>query len=112
MSRKTRMLSTLALVGLGTLLLAPTSALAHERRPIGQGKYDATVGWDVEPAFSGQKNAASIRIAKAGTNPAVPVEGVQTTLKVQIRQGAQTKEFPLRSVFGQAGYYVADIVPD
>jgi hypothetical protein len=93
------------------LLIAPSSALAHERRTIGDGKYDVVVGWDVEPAYLGLKNAASIRISQAGSNPAVPVEGADKTLKVQIRQGASTKEFPLRAVFGQAGYYVADIVP-
>jgi len=93
------------------LLIAPTGALAHERRTIGNGKYDVVVGWDAEPAFVGQKNAASIRISQAGSNPAVPVTGAEKTLKVQIRQGATTRDFPLRSVFGQNGYYVADIVP-
>jgi hypothetical protein len=39
------------------------------------------------------------------------VTGAETTLKVQIRQGAQTRLFDLRAVFGQPGYYVADIVP-
>jgi hypothetical protein len=41
----------------------------------------------------------------------VPVEGVEKTLRVQIRQGSDVREFPLRSVFGQKGYYVAHIVP-
>jgi hypothetical protein len=95
----------LVLVGL------PATALAHERRTLAGGKYDVVVGWDVEPAYQGQKNGASIRISQAGSNPAVPVAGAEKTLKVQIRQGAQTKEFPLRAVFGQAGYYVADILP-
>jgi hypothetical protein len=93
------------------LLLLPSSALAHERRTIGNGKYDVVVGWDVEPAYQGLKNAASIRISQAGSNPAVPIQGVERTLRVQIRQGASTKEFPLRAVFGQQGYYVADILP-
>jgi hypothetical protein len=93
------------------LLSVPTSALAHERRTIANGKYDVVVGWDVEPAYSNFKNAASIRITQAGSNPAVPVTGAEQTLKVQIRQGATTREFDLRSVFGQQGYYVADIVP-
>jgi hypothetical protein len=99
------------LIALLALLAVPTTALAHERRTIGNGKYDVTVGWDAEPAYVGLKNGASIRIAQAGSNPAVPVEGADKTLKVQIRQGATTKEFPLRAVFGQPGYYVADIVP-
>jgi hypothetical protein len=104
-----------ALIGaalLPTLLaLLPATALAHERRTIGNGKYDVVVGWDVEPAYQDMKNGASIRIAQANTNPAVPVQGAEKTLKVQIRQGAQNKEFPLRAVFGQQGYYVADIIP-
>jgi hypothetical protein len=86
-------------------------ALAHERRALGAGKYDVVVGWEVEPAYVGEKNAASIRISKAGTNPAEPVTGVEQTLKVDIRQGAQSKSFDLRAVFGQPGYYVADIIP-
>jgi hypothetical protein len=93
------------------VLLAPTTSLAHERRAIGGGKYDVVVGWDTEPAFVNQHNAAGIRISRAGTNPAEPVTGAEKTLQVQIRQGAQTRQFPLRAVFGQPGYYVADVVP-
>ncbi len=100
-------------VALVALLLAlPGTALAHERRTIASGKYDVVVGWDVEPAYLGQKNAASIRISQAGSNPAVPVTGAEKTLKLQIKQGASAQEFPLRAVFGQNGYYVADIIPE
>jgi hypothetical protein len=109
----TRFRSTLVFSVLLVLVLValPATALAHERRTIAGGKYDVVVGWDVEPAYEGQKNGASIRISQAGSTPAVPVEGADKTLKVQIRQGAQTKEFALRAVFGQAGYYVSDILP-
>jgi len=93
------------------LLSAPSVSLAHERRVVGAGKYDVVVGWEVEPAYVGEKNAASIRISRAGTNPAEPVTGVEKTLKVDIRQGAQTRTFDLRAVFGQPGYYTADIIP-
>jgi hypothetical protein len=89
----------------------PSAALAHERRTLGAGKYDVVVGWEVEPAYVGEKNAASIRISRAGTNPAEPVTGVEKTLKVDLRQGAQTGTFDLRAVFGQPGYYVADVIP-
>src|ERR687886_2140318 len=106
---KIKFLRPAALLAAVTLL--PTGAFAHEHRTIANGKYDVTVGWDVEPAYQGQKNAASIRISEAGSNPAVPVEGAEKTLKVRIRQGATTREFPLRSVFGQKGYYVADMLP-
>jgi hypothetical protein len=50
-------------------LLVPTSAFAHERRTIGNGKYDVVVGWDVEPAYQGLKNAASIRISQGRVEP-------------------------------------------
>jgi hypothetical protein len=93
------------------VVLQPPAAFAHERRTIGSGQYDVVVGWDVEPAYQGTKNAATIRISQAGSDPAMPVQGADKTLKVQIRQGATTREFPLRAVFGQQGYYVADLVP-
>jgi len=89
----------------------PSSALAHERRTIGTGKYDVVVGWDAEPPFVGQKNTAAIRISRAGTNPAEPVIGADKTLKIDIRQGAATRSFALHAIFGQPGYYGADIVP-
>jgi hypothetical protein len=109
--RRNRLWAVAPLLLLIAAFSVPTSAFAHERRTIAQGKYDVVVGWDVEPAFQGLKNAASIRISQAGSNPALPIQGAEKTLKVQIRQGASTKEFPLRAVFGQQGYYVADIVP-
>jgi hypothetical protein len=106
-----RVLAIGSLAVLGALFLAPSLSIAHERRTIGAGKYDVVVGWDTEPAYVSQKNAASIRISKAGTNPAEPVTGADKTLKVEIRQGAQTRSFALRAAFGQPGYYLADIVP-
>jgi hypothetical protein len=108
---KTRIAAIVSVAMLMALLIAPSVTFAHERRTIANGKYDVVVGWDVEPAYVNQKNAASIRISKAGTNPAEPVAGAEKTLKVDIRQGAQTKTFDLRAVFGQPGYYVADILP-
>jgi hypothetical protein len=105
----TRLLPVVALVAAFALL--PGSALAQERRAIGNGTVDVVIGWDVEPAYEGMKNAASIRISQGGSDPPVPITGAEKTLKVQMRQGAATKEFPLRAVFGQQGYYVADIVP-
>jgi hypothetical protein len=106
---KTRLI---AAMGGGLLLMAvamPGTALAHERRTIGNGKYDVVVGWSVEPAYVGMKNGATIRIMNAGTT--TPVTGADKTLKLAIRQGASTQAFPLEAVFGQDGSYSADIVP-
>jgi hypothetical protein len=109
--RPQRLIAVGSFAVLCALLAAPSIALAHERRAIAGGKYDVVVGWDTEPPFVGQKNAASIRISRAGTNPAEPVTGLENSLKVEIRQGAQTKAFSVRAVFGQPGYYAADLLP-
>ena len=67
------------------------------------------VGWDSEPAFQNQLNAASFRITtKDGDKP---VEGLDKTLKASIAfGGGQPKEFPLEAVFGQPGLYVAHVM--
>jgi hypothetical protein len=106
-----RLMAIGSLAVLCALLIAPSMSFAHERRTIGAGKYDVVVGWDTEPAYVNEKNAASIRISRPGTNPAEPVTGAEKTLRVEIRQGAQTRSFALRAAFGQPGYYLADIVP-
>lgn len=100
-----------AIAVLAALVGGPSISLAHERRTLAGGKYEVVVGWDTEPAYVNQRNAAGIRISKAGTIPAEAVTGAEKMLKVQIRQGAQTRTFDLRAVFGQPGYYVADILP-
>jgi hypothetical protein len=107
--KTSRLLRVAGGVAFVALCLAPGTALAHERRTIANGKYDVVVGWDVEPAYVDMKNAAGIRIMAAGTTD--PVAGADKTLKIQIRQGASTQVFPLRAVFGQNGYYTADILP-
>src|SRR3954454_13229148 len=80
------------------LLLAPGTALAHERRTIANGKYDVVVGWNVETAYVGEMNQASIRIMNAGTT--TPFTGADKSLKLAIRQGASTQAFPLKAAFG------------
>jgi hypothetical protein len=106
-----RMPAIAAIAMVLAVLAPPSVSLAHERRTIGNNKYDVVVGWNSEPAYEGQMNGASIRISKSGTNPAEPVTGAEQSLKVEIRQGATTRTFPLRAVFGQPGYYIADILP-
>src|SRR5260370_35313520 len=101
-----RLLAAIAsIAALLALLSVPSVSLAHERRTIGNGKYDVVVGWETEPAYVNQRNAAGIRISKVGTNPAQPVTDADKTLKLQGRQGAQTRTSDLRAGFGQPGDY-------
>jgi len=107
--KSSRLVAT-AVASLVLVVLAlPATALAHERRTIGNGQYDVVVGWSIEPTYVGMKNTATIRIMNAGTT--TPVTGADKTLKLTIRQGASTQAFPLAPVFGQDGLYQADIVP-
>lgn len=107
--KMSRLVRVLGVAALAAFFCAPSSALAHERRTVANGKYDVVVGWDVEPAYVDMKNGAGIRIMDATTTN--PVQGAETTLKLQIRQGGSIQSFPLRAVFGQNGYYVADLLP-
>src|SRR5437588_12250716 len=111
MRRSLRALYTIgALVALLlTILSQPKAALAHERRTIA-GKYDVVVGWDKEPAFVNQPNAAGITVYQAGTQN--PVEGLEKTLKISIAFGGREgKEFPLNASDEVKGHYTADIIP-
>jgi hypothetical protein len=96
-------------VALLIALALPGTALAHERRTVANGKYDVVVGWNVEPAYVGIMNGATIRIMQAGTTN--PVTGAEKSLKLDIRQGASTQAFPLQPVFGQDGMYIAPLMP-
>lgn len=106
---KTRLAGMLSGSLLLALMLAPATALAHEHRTIGNGKYDVTVGWSGEPAYVGQMNEVTIRIMDAGTT--TPVTGADQSLKLAIRQGASTQAFPLKAASGQDGFYTASVVP-
>jgi len=106
---KVKVSGLLVVLGAMALLVWPGTALAHERRTIGNGQYDVVVGWSGEPAYVGQMNSATIRIMNAGTT--TPVTGADKSLKLAIRQGASTQAFPLKAAFGQDGYYTADIMP-
>jgi hypothetical protein len=111
-TRKTRWLARLAgtcLVAGGLLpLLAPGTALAHERRVV--GPYTFVVGFMNEPALQGQPNGIDLRITQ--TDGGAPVEGAEKTLKAGIAfGGGQPKDFPLRTRYGQPGAYTADLIP-
>jgi len=94
-----------------SLLLSPLTSPTYDRRTLADGELDVAVGWDIEPAIEGQKNAASLRVVRAHSNPSQPIEGVDSTLKVRVHQGADTRELPLRAVHGHRGNYLADFIP-
>ena len=102
-----RLLAALGLAVMALAAVAPTAALAHERRSV--AGYDLVVGWFVEPALEGEKNGLDLRITKAGAN----IEGAEKTLKFDVThvQSKATKSYPIRAVFGAPGRYTADVIP-
>jgi hypothetical protein len=107
----------LALVGVSTaalLMFHTPPASAHEHRPVANGKYDFTVGWGDEPAYSGFKNSISLVIEDAAGKP---VNDVTDTVKVEITTGAQKTAMTMEpnfkvGSFGDPGDYRAWIVPN
>lgn len=99
----------LLLAGLLTLLglWGPAPALAHDFRKV--GKYEFTVGWLTEPTLAGERNGLDLKVVNGETNQ--PVEGLISTLKVELSFGSQTRALTLRIRPGLPGYYTADVIP-
>lgn len=102
-----------ALAALVALFAAPGIAQAHETRPV--GTYEFVVGWNVEPAYQGQKNGVDlrVRIPAEGDAEPTPVEGVEETLEVEVTHLAsgQTVTMALSTIFGTPGRYIAHMIP-
>ena len=105
-----RRIALTAIAGTGvSLAIGPArSALAHERRVVGQ--HSLVVGYLVEPAFVGEKNAIELTVRAVGTNE--PVDGLDRSLKASIAfGGGQFRELRLRPWPGTPGGYLADVIP-
>lgn len=103
-----RLLVAALLVAVMGILFLPLWAQAHESRDVGD-KYRFVVGWTGEPAYVGQRNGVDLTVTTRDT--AQPVEGLETTLKVELLFGGIKRETPLRAVFRQPGKYTADVIP-
>lgn len=60
-----RILGITCALALGLLLagtIAPGTASAHERRDLAGGKYQAVVGFLVEPAYEGEPNGLDLTV--------------------------------------------------
>ncbi len=101
-------------IGAMLVILLSNVANAHEGEEI--GPYEFVVGFRVEPAYEGIPNGVDLRVLIAAENAdeeAVPVEGLEETLQVEITHVASGKSrtFALRSLFGEPGQYTADFIP-
>lgn len=110
MARIFSLLAAIAIV-IGSQLAAASVAEAHERRNV--GPYQLVVGFLTEPAFAGQVNAVDLRVTDTRVTPAKNVEGLETTVSVDILSGglATPLSLKLRARFGSPGAYAADFIP-
>lgn len=90
---------------LAVLLLYCQPAFAHTRAEV--GPYVIIVGWRAEPAIVGERNALVVEVLDQNENP---VNGVDSTLDVEVEYGGRTFRSNL-SATSTDGYYTAEIYP-
>jgi hypothetical protein len=109
------------IVGIAVTGLLVVPAAAHQRQllQIGGTDYLVIVGFLHEPVFTGDKSGVDLAVLVPDpANPTdsraqnvKPVEGLEKTLKVEVKAGPQTRAFELKPAFRQPGKYEAYFFP-
>lgn len=89
------------------LLLGIGLVSAHEGREVGE--YELVFGWRVEPALTGYLNGPEVFIRHHEDGS--PIESVDVSLQVEVTFGPASRTLELRPAFGEAGHYIADLIP-
>jgi hypothetical protein len=107
-----------ALTAVAFAAVLPAVASAHEQRDIVNGKYHLVVGFLDEPAYTGFKNSLDLRVTDptkptpaAGETATNGIEGLETTLQVEIIYGDQKMPLTLQPRFRTPGAYNAYVIP-
>jgi len=117
----------ISLISIGFFLL-PTLASAHEHQTfrMGTSTYEFTVGSLNEPVTVDDKSGVELSVIRLADDHAeeeahddaapheeagTPVEGLQSTLQVEISAGDTKKVLPLTTIYGKAGSYKAVFFP-
>jgi hypothetical protein len=96
-----------ALLILGSLLAGSDSASAHERRNV--LSYTFVVGFLNEPALLNEPNSLDLRISRTADSAAV--EGLEATLKAEVKAQGKTLALEIKRRFGAPGAYNAYFMP-
>lgn len=88
-----------------SVLFYHQAVFAHTRTEV--GSYVVIVGWRAEPAIVGERNALVVEVLDQNENP---VNGVDSTLDVEVEYGGRTFRSNL-SATQTDGYYTAEIFP-
>jgi hypothetical protein len=118
-----RSTSTAASLLVSALVLAGIAgpALAHQRQwlQVGATDYLIVVGSLDEPVFTGDKSGVDLTVLipdaaapmDSRTDKAKPVEGLEKTLKVEVKAGPHARVFELEPRFRAPGRYDAVFFP-
>ena len=109
------------LVALALLTGAAGPALAHQRQllQVGPADYLLVIGSLNEPVFTGDKSGVDLTVLipdaanamDSRSEKAKPVEGLEKTLKVEVKAGPHTRVFELEPRFRAPGRYDAVFYP-
>ena len=95
-------------------LLVPVAASAHESRilEIDGARYQVTVGSLNEPVAVDDKTGVDLTVSRiSATGALVPVTGLETVLKVELRADGEEKELPIEARYNMPGKYQAPFYP-
>jgi hypothetical protein len=119
----TRLIRSLALAGFvfGGLLLVPSGVHSHQRQllQVGQSDYLLVVGSLNEPIYTGDKTGVDLTVLVPDPADPMdsraanvrPVEGLEKTLKVEVKAGPHARVFELYPRFREPGKYDAVFYP-
>jgi hypothetical protein len=112
---------TLAALGLSGLLLAPSGVHGHQRQllQVGQADYLLVIGSLNEPVYTGDKTGVDLTVLvpdpadpmDSRAAQVKPVEGLEKTLKVEVKAGPHARVFELYPRFREPGKYDAVFYP-
>lgn len=106
---------------LAALLWLPMASEAHQRQllQVGRADYLIVIGSLAEPVFTGDKSGVDLTILTpdpadpmdSRAAQAKPVEGLEKTLKVEVKAGPHARVFELEPRFREPGKYDAVFYP-
>jgi hypothetical protein len=108
---KTKLVIALLLIA-ATLVISPyvvKPASAHITKAF--GNYLISVGWDNEPALTGQKNAPQVTVEKGSGSTAKPVINALANMQISIKYGTVTKLLDFVPSQTTDGQYVSPLIP-
>lgn len=118
--RRTLLSTTIALAAL-VITFLPQTVFAHERQAftIGQNTYLITIGSLNEPIAVDDKTGLDLRVTQVNPQTpgdraiadAKPVEGLETTLKVELIAGEYRKTLAITPAYNDPGAYRAPFIP-